>query len=101
MEQVTNHNLIICFNCEGKPGFYYEFEDGTELESPDCPLCGRNHNTMPKYYLEQMPIQMLVQLFQEYAANTPFFPVLDLKFQDFKLPDGIVIQWNKKNLLHA
>lgn len=85
MYQTKNPYIIVCFCCEGEKGFYNEFIDHGALERPACPSCGGS-NTLPKYYIELMPIPRLVRYFQDVESVTGIRPFKDLRIKDFRIP---------------
>lgn len=97
MRQITNDNLVLCFNCQGETGFYYEFEDMGDKENPVCPQCRQERYTMPKYYLEEMTIPTFQNVMSLYADITPWLPILDLKFKDYELPGAIICDYKISN----
>jgi hypothetical protein len=88
--QVTNDALTVCFNCADNDCTYFEWEDKTGQESPACPQCGRKDTTLPKFYLEEMPIPALQKWLSDMAERTEYLPLLDYTFKDFKLPGAVI-----------
>lgn len=59
-----NEQLYICFCCDNEEGTLFEFEDSSELENAVCPQC-KERNTLPKYYLEDITENKLIELLFE------------------------------------
>ena len=91
MLRIKDRETVICFQCEGSPGFYFEFvRSGFNYEKMTCPKCRKAAYTVPASYLMAMPIVELVKLFGVMAQKTPFMPFVDLSIQYMPLPHAIL-----------
>ena len=91
MRKINSKETVTCFNCEGVPGFYFEFvRSGQNYEKMICPSCKKAAYTVPSEYMLAMPLIDFIKLLEIMERITPYRPLHDLKFTFLSLPNAIL-----------